>query len=150
MDSRPRLRCKLQRSGRLWRTASLRWQWRLAAFGGTALFIQPEKIGAKNPPTLDSFLVTSNDRIGIVSITTEEFVEVSPQGNVLGRWPLPPLDGMVGGAAMTARESVLYLGIQSHGAPNRAIQNVYRFDKATPNSSASTPLPSEHPNRAFG
>lgn len=58
-------------------------------------------------------------------------MEVSPQGNVLGRWPLPPLDGMVGGAAMTASGSVLYLGIQSHGAPNRAIQNVYRFDKAT-------------------
>ena len=62
-------------------------------------------------PSSDSFLLTAKDRIGFFSLTSNQYVELSLSGDVLGNWKVaPPADVDIAGAALTASGRVFLSG----------------------------------------
>lgn len=83
-------------------------------------------------PADGGFLLAAADRIGVYSVAANEWVEVSLEGEILGRWHTPPQpsrDVMITGAALTASGD-FYLSMQKDGPIASEVSfPVYRFDK---------------------
>jgi hypothetical protein len=83
-------------------------------------------------PDAHAFLITTPDRIGIYSEPAREWVEVSADGEVLGRWKgvdVPEHDHVTGAALL--RNGDVYVTAQYHTTPRTEMIHNYKLDKQT-------------------
>lgn len=89
---------------------------------------------AVTDPTEESFLAISPDRIGFLSVSAKEYVEISPSGQMLGRWGLnsPIAANTAVGLALTSTGAV-FLSMLPRVEANVPYQGppLYQFDKST-------------------
>ncbi len=87
---------------------TLRHYDREGKFIGGALRRATFRHPGKASPSTDSHLVLNGDRLGVLSLTASEWIELSGTGEVVGRWPvrLAPGSGITG-AAMIGRNLVV-------------------------------------------
>jgi len=87
----------------------------------------PGRIG----PASESLLTASADRIGVVSLTSQEYAEISPTtGEVLGHWKVPNLSRKSTGAALL-KGNELYISGQRYVDKRVAAATLSHFNKTT-------------------
>jgi hypothetical protein len=80
-------------------------------------------------PDMRAFLLTTRDRIGIYSDSAREWVEVSFNGEVLGRWKgvdIPEHDFATGAALLP---SGVYVSAQYHTTPRTPVSHIFKLNK---------------------
>jgi hypothetical protein len=81
-------------------------------------------------PDAQAFMVTTPDRIGIYTDAAREWVEVSLNGDVLGRWKgvdIPEEDHATGAALLP--NGAVYVSVQYHTTPRTEVLHIHKLDK---------------------